>query len=254
MDVRWQGAVRSGTSCAAQAQAHVPPEGTRTLPARVVLAACLLFAAGTVVAQDLSTQAILRPVSGCAMNNSEAVQIRVVNRGSTLPPGSIFSMSYTINGGAPVVETVFRGNPLPPNGTFLHTFGLRADLSAPGEYLVEATVSYADDVDHDNDAHPGQLVRHTAPSQSGSIAAPPAGTTQGVLVLSGHSGDVIEWQQSIDGQRWRALQNTSASQPFALIAQPTLFRAVVRNDPCPAATGAAARVAPEVIHADGFEP
>ena len=80
-------------------------------------------------------------------------------------------------------------------------------------------------------------------------------TTAGVLSLSGHTGAVIEWQQSIDAARWRALQNTSTAQPFALLAEPTRFRALVKNASCAAVYSSTALVYPaDAIFSNGFEP
>lgn len=205
-------------------------------------------------AQDMSTIALLQPRSGCALSPSEVVQIRVINYGPTLPGATIFSYAYSINAGTPVIETVFMGNPVPPNGTITYTFNTRADLSLPAVYWVDATVTVSGDANPDNNALGAQSVQNWAPSVGGVLNPPASVASAGALTLDGQLGDVLEWQQSVDGQRWRALQNHTTEQGFAGLAESTQFRVQVQNGPCPPALSSIARAAPDFLFADGFEP
>ncbi|GGA86932.1 S8 family serine peptidase [Puia dinghuensis] len=77
------------------------------------------------------------------------IQVEVKNLG-TIPSGSHFTMSYSINGGTPVSETntnVIAANGGTSNYTFTHT----ADFSAPGTYTLQVWVSYPGDPQLGND-------------------------------------------------------------------------------------------------------
>ena len=207
-------------------------------------------------AHDLATIALLSPRSGCALGSAETVVIRNVNYGTAMPPGSFFDMSFTINNGTPLVQPVFMGNGIPPNGTTTFTFPptATADLSAPGDYLIDASMTVPGDTNNANNALGAQLVRNWAPSVGGSASAPVAPASAGTIGLSGQTGTVVEWQQSLDGLRWRALENTGSTQSFANLAATTYFRALVQNGLCPPALSDVAVVSPINIFANGFEP
>lgn len=217
----------------------------------------LLLALGCampVSAHDLSTIALLTPRSGCALGDAESVSIRNVNYGTAMPGASIFSMSYTINGGTPVTETVFMGNGIPPNGTMTYVFPTTADLSAPGDYLIDARITVPGDTNPGNDALGAQPLTNWAPTVGGSVSALPGPVSAGTLTLSGQTGAIVEWQQSLDGERWRSLENTTSTQAFSGIAQTAHFRVLVRNGLCAPAFSDASVVQAINIFSNGFEP
>jgi hypothetical protein len=223
--------------------------------AGVVLLVLVSSGFPTVVqAQDMSVVAILQPVSGCALGSAESVRIRVRNYGPTLPGGSIFTMAYSINGGAPVESTVLMGNMVVPNGEFTHTFVTPADLSAPGINIIDATITVAGDNNPINNAFVADAVQNWAPSVGGTLPALPGPTQMGTLNLVGHTGTVLEWQQSIDGQRWRALENTTASQSFSGLTESTHFRALVQNGPCAPSLSNSVLATTDALFSNGFEP
>jgi hypothetical protein len=207
-----------------------------------------------VLAQDMSVVAILQPTSGCALTAEERISVRVRNYGPTLPGGSTFTMSYTINNGAPVGGGVLMGNMVVPNGEFTHHFVTPADLSAPGIYLIDATITVAGDGNPVNNRFVAEPVQNWAASAGGSIADLPAPTAMGTLNLSGHTGTVLEWQQSTDLLRWRALENTTTTQAFSALSEPTHFRVRVQNGPCAPALSNPVLVTAESIFSNGFEP
>lgn len=229
--------------------AQAPPTRSR----RCLVILLWLAGAAPLQAQDMSTIALLLPRSGCALSAQETVRIRVVNLGSTLPGASIFSYAYTINGGVPVSETVFMGNPVPPNGLLTYSFITPADLSQPGTYQIDATITVSADANPANNALGAQPIQNWAPSLGGSLPAWPGTASAGLLSLAGQRGEVLEWQQSTDAERWSALSNTSTQQGFANLTQATHFRALVQNGPCAPALSSDTRVAPDPLFANGFE-
>ncbi len=197
--------------------------------------------------QDLSVIAITAPVSGCAMTATENVTIRIFNYGPILIAGSTFNVSYTINAGAPVVELVTLGANFLTNSTLNYTFTTQANLSVPGSYTFDATVSLAGDINPTNNAFTGYLVTNTANSVGGTVTGPASvciSGNSGNLTLAGHTGSVLGWEYSTDGGfTWINITNTTTTQPYNNLTVPTQYRAVVQNGGCAAATSSVASIA-----------
>ncbi len=98
-------------------------------------------------ANDASISSINIPNSGCNLSASELITVNVFNGGinsvNNLP------VSYTINGGNPVSESI--AGPIPSLTTISYTFTTVADLSASGNYLISAYTSLAGDSFPNND-------------------------------------------------------------------------------------------------------
>lgn len=194
--------------------------------------------------QDLSVIAINAPVSGCALTSTENVTIRLFNFGASLPAGTTFNVSYTINAGAPVTELVTLGSTLLTNSTLNYTFATQANLSVAGTYTFTATVNIAGDINASNNSFTGYTVTNTAPSAGGTVSG---GTNvcisgnSGVLTLSGHTGSVLGWEYSTDGgSTWISISNTTTTQAYNNLTVPTQYRAQVQNGGCtPAVSGIA---------------
>lgn len=204
---------------------------------------CLLLAAPASAQNDLSTTAITQPVSGCALTATESVTIRLFNYGNTLPAATSFNVSYTINGGGPVTELVTLGSTLVSNTALTYTFTTQANLSTPGTYTLDATVSLAGDIAPANNALTGRQVENSAPSIGGTLSGPGSGSS-GALTLTGNTGAVVQWEQSPDTLRWIKLANTTNSQSFSGLTTPTQFRARVVNGRCPDAVSNVVMVVP----------
>ncbi len=87
------------------------------------------------------------PVTACGMGSTEQVQVRIVNSGGVTLTS--YTACYTVNNGAPVCETVTM-NVLPCD-TVIHTFATPANLSATGQYDLDAWVTVASDSVPSND-------------------------------------------------------------------------------------------------------
>ncbi|MBL7898863.1 MAG: hypothetical protein JNJ99_10035, partial [Crocinitomicaceae bacterium] len=68
---------------------------------------------------------LVSPSSGCQLSTTETITIVVVNAQSS-PYAGTFDISYSIDSGAPVVETVTTF--LPASGTYIYSFIVKADL------------------------------------------------------------------------------------------------------------------------------
>jgi gliding motility-associated-like protein len=209
-----------------------------------LLAFATIFSSAALAQNDLSVTNITAPVSGCALTATENVTIKIFNFGATLPAATSFNVSYTINAGAPVSQVVTLASPLTSNSTLTFTFTTQANLSVPGSYTFDATVSIAGDVSPANNAFTGYIVINTANSVGGTVAG---GTNvcvtgnSGVLTLSGHTGNVLRWEYSTDGGiTWINISNTTTTQAYNNLTVPTQYRAVVQNGTCSIATSSVA--------------
>ena len=94
---------------------------------------------------DAAITEITAPTHGdystCALTNAEQIKINILNNGGTVI--SNFEVSYTINDGTPVTETVTTS--VAPAQTYEYTFAQTADLSAVDTYTIVASVNLTGD-------------------------------------------------------------------------------------------------------------
>lgn len=95
---------------------------------------------------DAGLTAITSPVSGCGLG-TEQIQISITNYG--IDTISNFPVSYQLNAGTAIVETVT--DTLIPNQTKVFTFAQTADFSALGTYTIKAWTSLSADPVATND-------------------------------------------------------------------------------------------------------
>lgn len=191
-----------------------------------------------ILAAPLGT--IQAPVSGCALTTTETVTVRIFNSG----PGTInapFDVSFNITGPllSSATETVLVGS-IPMNSTFIYTFTATADLSAPGTYTMDATVTVAGDPNAGNDTYTGYSIVNDDASNGGTATGSTTvcfGTNSGNITLAGSVGSVLNWEYSDDlGITWFNISNTTISQSYDDLTTETWYRANVENASCGVAT------------------
>lgn len=96
---------------------------------------------------DMGVLSILAPNSGCSLTAADTVRVRVVNYGTVSQTNT--PVSYTINGGTPVTETITAT--MLPGDSLTYTFATTANLGAVGTYAIAAYTSAANDGDTTND-------------------------------------------------------------------------------------------------------
>ena len=96
---------------------------------------------------DVSVLSINTPVTGFDLTAAENVTIVLKNYG-TQPAGN-FQVGYTINGGAPVLETI--PGPFPSGASMIYTFNAPANLSAYQVYQFKAFTLLTGDITVTND-------------------------------------------------------------------------------------------------------
>lgn len=89
------------------------------------------------IQNDLSLAGIIAPETDMALSSNEEVTIKILNNG--VKPQKDFQVSYIIDNGTPVVETV--NQTVPPFEFIEYTFNTRADFSIRNNlYILEASV------------------------------------------------------------------------------------------------------------------
>ncbi len=97
---------------------------------------------------DIGVTDLLEPVSGNGLTDAEEITIEITNYGGVAQ--SNFDVSYSIDGGTSVTETV--AGPLGVGETIEYIFTQTADFSVLGDYIVMATTMLSGDSDPDNDS------------------------------------------------------------------------------------------------------
>ncbi|HNW98326.1 MAG TPA: choice-of-anchor J domain-containing protein [Bacteroidales bacterium] len=98
---------------------------------------------------DASISSIISPSNetSCSLPSNANITVLIGNLGNTAI--SNISVSYQINSGTPVTETVTGS--IPPFGTLSHTFSTTEDLSAIGTYIIKSYSSMPGDFNILND-------------------------------------------------------------------------------------------------------
>ena len=100
------------------------------------------------VPNDIGVTGIIAPMSSPSLGAAEVITVSLENFGGASQ--SDFEVSYTINGGTPVVETV--AGPLAGASTMEYSFTTTANFSTLGSYDIVSSTSLAGDADESNDS------------------------------------------------------------------------------------------------------
>jgi hypothetical protein len=138
---------------------------------------------------DVSVSQLLSPVSSGGLTNAEVVSVHVTNPG--LISQSNFPVSYSVNGGPVVTETMTFS--LMPDSSAIFTFNATADLSTlNGNYNIKIYTGLSTDVNHLNDTLSAQVI-HLASFDAHAIAftntsAQGCGTTRQIGAIIKNEG------------------------------------------------------------------
>jgi hypothetical protein len=103
----------------------------------------------TPFSNDIGVLSIASPQDGLVLTATEHVQLQIMNYG--LVAQSNFDVSYTINGGAAVTETVTAT--VNPGSIYTYTFSATENFSVAGVYSFTATTTLAGDQNTANDSY-----------------------------------------------------------------------------------------------------
>ena len=95
---------------------------------------------------DLGISQIFSPVPSCILGQNEPVSIEIINNGYYWISGSApINISYSVDDGAQVSETITLSNSLHPGETRVVNFSSGYDFSSLGTYQLDVTLDYTPD-------------------------------------------------------------------------------------------------------------
>ncbi|HRY32518.1 MAG TPA: GEVED domain-containing protein [Bacteroidales bacterium] len=107
----------------------------------------MIDVSGTPVDHDLGVIALVEPVSGPNLPSNAQVVVDIKNYGAMAETG--FGISFVLDGGAPVTETV--AATVAPGAVYQYTFTATSDVSAPGDHDFTVYTTLAADTNTSND-------------------------------------------------------------------------------------------------------
>ena len=133
-------------------------------------------------------------VTGCDLTAAETVSIEITNK--AINSQSNFPVSYGINGGALVSETV--AGPLNAGDTLIYTFTQTVDMSADGVYSIAAAVNLATDQDSTNNATGAVIENEATPADATAMGDTICNGDTAMVSATAASGS-ISWYDSSTG-------------------------------------------------------
>ena len=124
--------------------------------------------------------------SGCDLSNNEVVTMEIVNSGASSQNN--FDVSYTVNNGTPIIETV--SNVVNPGDTLTYSFNNNLDMSVDGIYNIDYECLLINDQNSSNNLYSGFNENFISPTPPltiddticlGDTAFLEAATTQGLI-------------------------------------------------------------------------
>ncbi|MFH0867561.1 MAG: M4 family metallopeptidase [Bacteroidota bacterium] len=103
---------------------------------------------------DLHFMDVTDPETACGYSNAEYVSIRIKYNGCSyvIPLGDTIPVSYRVDGGSIVNDTIFLATQLNGGDTIDYTFSAMADFSVVGVHTIDCWVKYAYDGQAANDS------------------------------------------------------------------------------------------------------
>lgn len=148
---------------------------------------------------------ITSPLSGTELTAAEPITIKLKNEGKK--DISSVKLSYTINGGTPVVEEA--DVTLSPNGESSYTFKTKADFSAEKKYEIFVKAELQGDLDQRNDTL-RKMVYHVAPVPTPFICNFEDETSMDNWVVIDNNGDGSSWIWNNDSYETKPEDSGSA--------------------------------------------
>ena len=194
-------------------------------------ALCTVFLTQITFAQtDLLPTAITSPTNGCLLSASENVEVRVARGDNTTtgPVGFSVTVTTTVNGTTYPSETS-NINLVAYQAALISGSSTPIDFSAPGIYNIQCVISYGGTITA-NDTITTSVISSVLPGTLSPDDTVCEGDN-GQIALSGNSGEIVQWEESIDGgSNWSILGNTSNTLNFSNLAQTTFYRVLSQGE------------------------
>ena len=194
-------------------------------------ALCTVFLAQVTFAQtDLLPTAITSPTNGCLLSAFENVEVRVArgDNSTATPIGFSVTVTTTVNGTTYPTETS-SVSLVPYQAALISGSSAPIDFSSPGIYNIQCVISYGGTIAA-NDTIATSVISSVLPGTL-SLDDTVCEGDNGQITLSGNSGEIVQWEESIDGGgTWSILGNNSNSLNYTNIAQTTSYRVLSQGE------------------------
>ncbi|MEC9222142.1 MAG: hypothetical protein VYD24_06515, partial [Bacteroidota bacterium] len=179
---------------------------------------------------DLLPTAITSPTNGCLLSASENVEVRIARGDNSTagPVGFSVTVTTTVNGTTYPTETS-SVSLVPYQAALISGSSAPIDFSAPGIYDIQCIISYGGTIAA-NDTITTSVISSVLPGALSPDETVCEGDN-GQITLSGNSGEIVQWEESVDGGiNWSALGNTTNSLNYTNIAQTTSYRVLSQGE------------------------
>lgn len=187
------------------------------------------------LAQDAAITSSLSPESDCELTTDEEVGVIILNNSGVFISSGEIDVSYQIDDGAVVQQTL--GSNLPGGSTASFTFTQTTDLSDCRTYEVTVWVDLDGDTNPDNDTLrwnvtndctivPGEVEMDMTVCESGNRDT--------LDWVNSEHGYIDEWVFSTDGgDSWTGTGVTDSSYIFEDLTEETQFKVAINGGYCP---------------------
>lgn len=184
--------------------------------------------------QDVWLQNHFAPNNGCNLSNSEVVTVLINNNSASFIPSNSITVSYSIDGGAPVSENLMVN--LLPGASWNFTFTVQANLSSCGSHTVSVWTTYGPDTNPLNNTQ-NWTVQNDCTITPGTVTSDILvceGVNSGNLNLTGWSnGTISSWEYSINGgTSWLPIGNTTTTYAYNNVSTETMYRVQIEGGFC----------------------
>jgi len=114
--------------------------------------------------RDISPDGFASPISDCQFNSSEPVVMNILNSGSdTIPSGQQIDVSYSLNAGTVISESIVLTQNLIPGAHVYHTFSGNLNMSSEADYAFYSSTAMSGDMRAMNDTASRIVYRYSKP-------------------------------------------------------------------------------------------
>jgi gliding motility-associated-like protein len=194
----------------------------------------LILLHGQTRSQDVGITTIASPVSGC--NLTCPLVTVVIYNWSNFMVGGQFNVCYTVNAGSPNCANFVTN--IMPGGTYTYTFpnAMCANIANQGTYNIKTWVTMLGDINPNNDTLTTTVVNDTT-VVGGNLAGSTtvcASANNGVIILTGNTGYITNWESSPDGSTWTSIGNNgNPSYNYNNLTATTYYRVLLDGGYCP---------------------
>lgn len=218
-----------------------------------LIVSLLMLSLNSLLAQDAAITSQISPNGGCELSASETVGVVILNNSSVVIPSGSIEVSYSLNGDAPIQQTLTTN--LSGGATWNFNFTVNADLSNCQEHEIVAWVDLAGDSNPNNDTL-AWTVQNDCTIQPGEVVDDilvcETANEDTLTLINSVYGYLGDWIFSIDnGTTWLSTGENDTSYVFNNLNQETIFAMALDGGFCDSDTSDFATVELQPVPSGG---